>query len=110
MAEVEEIERRIEKLLENANDMKLNHLDSITITDAMSVLKTRFSRVMAGLEERISRSRNLLEKCNVSRCKANETLELIRKTEERLKELNRPVGRNVEDVYERIAAYQVCVL
>lgn len=87
--------------------MKLNNLDSITVTDMLSLIKTRYTRVLNGMKDRRTHLEKMLEKHNDTQKKIEQTLELIKRVEEEMKELNQPIGRNVEDVYERTAAYQV---
>lgn len=87
--------------------MKLNNLDSITINDILSVIKARFTRIQNCSKDIMMHLCKMLEKYEYSQKKIDESLEFIDRVEEKLKELNQPLGRNVEDVYERISAYQV---
>lgn len=102
-----QIQNRVDKLFDISAVMKLNNLDSITITDTLSLLKNRFTRVVNTINEHHSHLGKMLEKYKDIHRKIEDSMLLIQKIENELKELNQPIGRNVEDVYERTAAYQV---
>lgn len=87
--------------------MKLNNLDSITITDKLSLLKSRFTRVSNHIKEHHSHLSKLLKKYEDIYKKINDSKLLIQKIENELNTMNQAIGRNVEDVYEKIATYQV---
>lgn len=105
---IDQIASQIDKSCLVTAEMKLNNLDSITITDMLSLIKTRYTRVLNGMKDRRTHLEKMLEKHNDTQKKIDQTLELMKRVEEEMKELNQPIGRNVEDVYERSAAYQVC--
>lgn len=87
--------------------MRLNNLDSITITDKLSLLKSRFTRVSNHINEHHSHLNKLLEKYEDIYKKIEDSKLLIQKIENELNTINHTVGRNVEDVFEKIATYQV---
>ena len=90
--------------------MKLNNMDSITVTDMLSLLRSRYTRVLSTIKEHRTQLSKLLERFKDIYKKIEDTNALLEKIEDELKKLNAPLGRNVEDVYERTAAYQVSAI
>lgn len=103
----EHVGARIDKLFTVSAEMRLNNMDSITVTDMLSLLRSRYTRALNTIKEHRIQLGKLLDKFKDIYKKIDDTNTLIKKIEDELKELNGPLGRNVEDVYERTAAYQV---
>lgn len=82
-------------------------MDSITIADKLSVLRMQYLRIVNNIKEHISYLTKMLEKYKLSHKKIDDSIQLIQKVQEELQKLNQPLGRNVEDVFERTAGYQV---
>lgn len=90
--------------------MKLNNMDSITVVDKLSVLRMQYLRILNSIKEHTSYLSKMLEKYKHSQKKIDDSIQLIQKVGEELQKLNQPLGRNVEDVFERTASYQVIYL
>lgn len=97
----------LEKIQEIISSLNVNNLDSISISDTISLLKTRHNRSLNLINDNINAFGKALEKFRNNEQRFADTLALIKKIEENLTELNRPVGRNPEDVYEIMTSYQV---
>lgn len=107
--QAEHIGTRVDKLFTVSAEMKLNNMDSITVTDMLSLLRSRYTRILNTIKEHRTQLGKLLDRFKDIYKKIEDTNVLMKKIEDYLKELNVPLGRNVEDVYERTAAYQVRV-
>lgn len=103
----ENIGARIDELVANSSGMKLNNMDSITVADKLSVLRMQYLRILNSVKEHSSYLTKMLEKYKHSQKKIDDSIQLIQKVQEEMQKLNQPLGRNVEDVFERTAGYQV---
>lgn len=87
--------------------MLLSSPDLLTLTELLSGLRDRHSRIAGAIKDKIKALGDALSKCKEAHEKADQSLALITRIQAEMKELQKPIGSKVEDVQGLLDSYQV---
>uniref|UniRef100_A0A1B0C1F9 KASH domain-containing protein n=1 Tax=Glossina palpalis gambiensis TaxID=67801 RepID=A0A1B0C1F9_9MUSC len=84
----------------------LSNPDKLKLNDDIKSMKDRFGKVKQTLNNRVNTLGDHIKKYKDAKSKLAEFMEFLNRIQQRLRELNKPIGAKIEDVQELLRAYE----